>query len=232
MINKQNFTGSTVNEINSYLQELSKRNELTAYFSQTYIVDNKIKIPANMTIIGGTFIAAAGYEDALFGALGDNIRIINATLAAPAHNKTPAIYAQHNKTTTAKISNVIGLFSNNHNNVGLINCVCDKIIPAKINNGLGIIENCVIKDTPMFIWATNSKMHVSNNIVSMCNTGLDYYYHVYYLDKNSELYSNNNQIRCNTSTPFFDIYHLMTAGNNGTYYATGEINGDVIIGNF
>ena len=131
-----------------------------------------------------------------------------------------------------KADNVMGLYSNGYEGIALIDCVCDKIIPAKINNGSGLIQGCRITDTPMFIWATNCRITAAGNEVSICDTGLDRYYHVYYVDQDSELHAINNRIRCDVSTPYHDVFHLMTAGNDGTYRATGLIQGDTVVGNF
>lgn len=226
------FTGTTVAEINSYLSSLASAGEMTARFSGTYTVNKKIVVPEGMTIIGGTFVSDPTYEDALFSAKGDNVRLIGVTLKAPAHDKVPKIYADNNETTSARVSNVMGIFSQLHEGVSLIDCVCINIIPAKINYGSGIIRGCKVIDTPMFVYASLSKMYVSDNEVSICGTGLEKYYHVYYLDQNSELYAYNNRIICDVTRPFFDVYHLMTAGNTGSYHASGVVNGDVVIGNF
>lgn len=232
MSNTYSGDGSA-NDIKNFLYNLSNSGVLTAHFNGEYKnIDDKIPIPGGMSIVGGTFVADSAYADAIFSAQGDNVRLIGVTLKAPSHNKTPSIYTGNNVSTDAKASNVIGLFSNGHDGVALIDCVCDKIIPAKINNSIGIIRGCTITDTPMFVWATNATMHVSNNDVTICDTGLDKYYHCYYLDQNSVLYAHNNRIQCNTETPFADVYHLMTAGNDGTYRATGIVDGDVVIGNF
>lgn len=226
------FTGTTVSQINTYLTTLANAGKMTARFSGTYTVSSKILVPAGMTIIGGTFVAASTYEDALFSAQGDNVHLIGVTMKAPAHDKTPEIYENNNQTTTAKASNVVGIYSQLHEDIALIDCVCVNIIPAKINYGSGTIHGCKVIDAPMFVWTKHSKLFVSDNDVSICDTGLDYYYHVYYLDQNAELYASNNRITCDTTRAFFDVYHLMTAGNKGEYRAKGIVNGDVVIGNF
>ena len=225
------FNG-TAAELSSYLKKLVAAGCYTALLTGSYEVAAKIPIPAGMTIIGGTFTATEDFADAMFSALGDNVRLIGVTLRAPAHNKTPSIHVGNNRPTDALCSNVIGMFSNEHNGIELIRCTCDKIIPAKLNRGYCRIENCHITDAPMFIWSTGAKLTAIGNNVEIADVGLDYYYHVYYCDGDAELLSVNNRIRCDTSVPYFDVYHLMTAGNDGTYRATGLIQGDVVTGNF
>ena len=55
---------------------------------------------------------------------------------------------------------------------------------------------------------------------------------IYYVNENGELVSSNNRISCDTATAYFDVFHLMTANNTGTYHASGVVDGDVITGNF
>lgn len=222
----------TCDDIETYLKGLAAKGHLTATFRGNYIVTQKILVPANMTIIGGTFVAGERFEDALFSAQGDNVRLIGVTMKAPALDKVPSIYAKKGTATTAKDSNVMGLYSDGHEGIALINCVCDKIIPAKIDNGCGVIHDCRIRDCSMFAYATNCRLIVSDNDVSMCDTGLDQYYHVYYVDEDSELLARNNRIRCDTEVAYWDVYHPMTAGNHGEYRARCIIDGDVVTGNF
>ena len=216
----------------SYLNKLASAGTMTARLGGTYTVSKKIPIPAGMTIMGGTFIADAAFEDAMFSALGDGVRLVGVTMAAPALDKIPKIYVENGVETEALDSNVMGIYSDGWDGIELINCVCDKIIPAKINNGSGTIRGCRITDTSMFVWATNCRMTVIHNDISICDTGLDQYYHVYYLDQDSELLSICNRIRCDTAVAYHDIYHLMTKDNDGTYRAKGLAQGDVITGNF
>lgn len=228
------YTGGA-SGIKAYLDELASKGEMVARFSGTYTISSKIAIPAGMTIEGGTFIMNSkpyGEDGAMFSAAGDNVRLVGVTLKSDAHDQIPSIYKENNKSTTAKASNIIGLYSSNHNGVAMIDCVCDKIIPARINGGSVEIKGNKITDTPMFIWASNCDITVSDNDVTICDTGLDYYYHIYYVDKNAELVSSNNRISCDTATAYFDVFHLMTASNTGTYRAKGVVDGDVITGNF
>lgn len=222
----------TAAELSNHLKKLAATGTMTARLGGTYTVNTKIPVPAGMTIIGGTFITDPTFEDAIFSALGDNVRLVGVTMAAPALDKVPKIYTENSVETEALDSNVMGVFSNGWENIELVNCVCDKIIPAKINNGSAIIRGCRVTDASMFIWATNSRISAIANDVSICDTGLDKYYHVYYLDQDSELYTDRNRIRCDTTAPYWDVFHLMTAGNNGTYRASGLCCGDVITGNF
>ena len=225
------FAG-TAAELSDYLKQHAAAGFHTVILSGSYEVAAKIPIPAGMTIIGGKFVATEDFADAMFSALGDGVRLIGVTMAAPAHNKTPSIYVENKASTTAKASNVMGIYSNGYEGIALINCVCDKIIPAKINDGSGLIQGCRITDAPMFVWGTNCRMEAVGNEVSICDTGLDKYYHIYYVDKDSELIAISNHIRCDVATPYPDVVHLMTAGNTGTYRARGVIQGDVICGNF
>lgn len=226
------FQTGTAAELSNHLKQQAASGMNTVRLYGTYEVAQKIPIPAGMTIIGGTFTATEDFADAMFSALGDGVRLIGVTMVAPAHNKTPQIYVENKVSTTAKASNVMGLYANGYEGIALINCVCDKIIPAKINDGSGTIQGCRITDAPMFVWGTNCRITAAGNEVSVCDTGLDEFYHVYYVDKNSELLAINNHIKCDVSTPFFDVYHLLTAGNGGTYRATSLIQGDVVEGNF
>lgn len=230
------YTGDVAG-IKAYLDRLKDKGEMTAQFSGTYMISDKIIIPAGMTIRGGTFIKESmpwteSGDFAIFSAAGDNVRLVGVTLKSNDHDQTPEIYETQEYPTTATISNIIGLYSKDRKNVAMIDCVCDKIIPARINGGSVEIRGNKIIDTPMFIWASNCDITVSDNDVTICDTGLDYYYHVYYLNQNANLVSRNNHIVCNTSTPYFDIFHFMTAGNEGTYNASGIIDGDVVTGNF
>lgn len=215
-----------------YLRDLAENGHHYAWLDGEYLVKERIEIPAGMTIIGGTFVADAGFEDALFRAKGDNVRLIGVTLKAPALDKVPSIYVKNDVQTTSRDSNVMGLYSDGHEGIAMLDCVCDKLIPAKIDNGSGIIHGCRITDCSMFAYATNCRLTVSDNDVSMCDTGLDQFYHVYYLDQDSELVASNNRIRCDTQAAYRDVYHPMTAGNKGKYRATCIIDGDVVVGNF
>lgn len=225
------YTGNS-DGIKDYIKALFNAGIYEAKFKGTYTVKEKIPLYEGMSVIGGTFIADPNYEGSIFAGWGNNIQLINVTLKAPALDKTPQIYVQNKKATSAKDSNVMGIFATDKKGIALINCVTDKIIPAKINNGSGKISGCTITDCSMFVWGTSVELLAENNTVSMCDTGLDYFYHVYYLDGNSKLTAKNNVIKCNTSVPLYDVYHLMTAGNDGTYRASGVVNGDVITGNF
>jgi lysophospholipase L1-like esterase len=219
-------------DVQKHLYDLAKRGQTVARFRGTHIVKKKIKIPASMTVIGGEFIADPSFEDAIFSAGGDWCRLVNVTMKAPALDKVPSIYVKNDVQTTARDSNVMGLYSDGHEGIAMLDCVCDKLIPAKIDNGSGIIHGCRITDCSMFAYATNCRLTVSDNDVSMCDTGLDQFYHVYYLDQDSELVASNNRIRCDTQAAYRDVYHPMTAGNKGKYRATCIIDGDVVTGNF
>ena len=225
------YTGDA-DGVQAYLDALAKDARFVARFDKTFLVASKILIPENMTIIGGAFLVGDDYSDVIFSAQGDNVRLIGVTMAASAQNQTAKIYTENGRETTAKDSNTIGIYSNGHEGVALIDCVTDKIIPAKINNGSGAIRGCRITDCSMFVWGTNVRITAADNDVSICDTGLDYYYHVYYVNQDSELYTSNNRIRCDTSVAYFDVYHPMTAGNDGTYRAKVIADGDVIVGNF
>lgn len=233
-LKKGSYTGDA-SGIKAYLDGLASNGEMVARFSGTYTISSKIVIPAGMTIEGGTFIMNSkpyGEDGAMFSAGGDNVRLVGVTLKSNAHDQTPKIYTENNKTTTAKASNIIGLYTANHYGVAMIDCVCDKIIPARINGGSVEIKGNKITDAPMFIWASDCDITVSDNDVTICDTGLDHYYHIYYVNENGELVSSNNRISCDTATSYFDVFHLMTANNTGTYHASGVVDGDVITGNF
>ena len=225
------YTGDSAG-IDAYLDQVVSKGIYEIRFEGTYTINKKITIPAGLKIVGGTFVADPSFEDAMFSAQGDNIQLVRVTLKAPALDKVPSIFVGNDRETDSKDSNVVGLYSNGHEGIALINCVTDKIIPSKINNGSGIIKDCTIMDCSMFAWATNCQLKTENNDVYICDTGLDYYYHVYYLDQNSVLTSKNNRIRIDTTVPYFDIYHLMTKGNKGTYWASGVVDGDVVTGNY
>ena len=219
-------------DVQKHLYDLAKRGQTVARFRGTHIVKKKIKIPASMTVIGGEFIADPSFEDAIFSAGGDGCRLVNVTMKAPALDKTPKIFVENGVATEAKDSNVTGLYSSNHNGLALIDCHMDKIAPMRINGGSIEVRGCRITDCSMFVWATDCDVVAADNEVHICNTGLDYYYHVYYVNKNSQLFSSNNHIWCETNVPFWDVYHLMTAGNDGAYRASATVDGDVIFGNF
>ena len=222
----------TSKDIDAYLDIYLKQGYKTVNFKGTYTIDKKITIPGGMSLVGGTFITAPGFEGAMFSAQGDNVQLVGMTLKAPALDKVPSIFVENGVKTDSKDSNVMGLYSNGHEGIALVDCTTDKIIPAKINNGSGTIKGCTITNCSMFAWATNCRLTTENNDISICNTGLDRYYHVYYLNKDSVLTSKNNQIRIDTKVPYHDIYHLMTKGNDGTYWATGIVDGDVVTGNY
>ena len=226
------FSDGSATELADRLKSLSAAGVNTVRLYGTYEVSANIPIPGDMTIIGGTFVTTPEFEGTIFTARGDNVRLIGVTMRAPAHDKTPEIFVTNNQETDALCSNVRGLYSNEHDGIALINCICDKIIPGKLNRGHIRIQGCRITDAPMFVWSTGAKITAIDNDVTICDTGLDYYYHVYYCDGDAELLAINNRIRCDVSTPFFDVYHLMTAGNKGEHFATGIIKGDVVSGNF
>ena len=126
-----------------------------------------------MKIVGGTFVTEPAFEGAMFSAQGDSVQLIGVTLKAPALDKVPSIFVENGAKTNSKDSNVMSLYSNGHEGITLVDCTTDKIIPAKINNGSGTIKNCTVKDCSMFIWATNCRMTVECNEVSICDTGLN-----------------------------------------------------------
>jgi hypothetical protein len=223
------YTGDSAG-IQQYLYDLAKAGISVARFEGTYTISEKTYIPAGMTIQGGTFVSDG--EVWMFSAKGDNVRLVNVTLKADRTDRRPDIYEGNSYGGTGTCSNVVGFFSEGHDGVGLIHCVCDGIIPVKFNNGSGVIHGCTVNNAPMFVWGTNVRLIASDNQVSIGDTGLDKYYHVYYLDKDSTLTALHNRIRCDTAVAFADVYHLMTAGNDGTYRAKGIVDGDIVVGNF
>lgn len=223
------YTGDSAG-IQQYLYDLADAGISVARFEGTYTISEKTFIPGGMTVLGGTFVSDGPVW--MFSAQGDNVRLVNVTLKADRTDRRPDIYEGNSYGGTGTCSNVVGFFSEGHDGVGLIHCVCDGIIPVKFNNGSGVIHGCTVNNAPMFVWGTNVRLIASDNQVSIGDTGLDKYYHVYYLDKDSTLTALHNRIRCDTAVAFADVYHLMTAGNDGTYRAKGIVDGDIVVGNF
>lgn len=223
------YTGDSAG-IQQYLYDLADAGISVARFEGTYTISEKTFIPGGMTVLGGTFVSDGPVW--MFSAQGDNVRLVNVTLKADRTDRRPDIYEGNSYNGTGTCSNVVGFFSEGHDGVGLIHCVCDGIIPVKFNNGSGVIHGCTVNNAPMFVWGTNVRLIASDNQVSIGDTGLDKYYHVYYLDKDSTLTALHNRIRCDTAVAFADVYHLMTAGNDGTYRAKGIVDGDIVVGNF
>lgn len=223
------YTGDSAG-IQQYLYDLADAGISVARFEGTYTISEKTFIPGGMTVLGGTFVSNGPVW--MFSAQGDNVRLVNVTLKADRTDRRPDIYEGNSYSGTGTCSNVVGFFSEGHDGVGLIHCVCDGIIPVKFNNGSGVIHGCTVNNAPMFVWGTNVRLIASDNQVSIGDTGLDKYYHVYYLDKDSTLTALHNRIRCDTAVAFADVYHLMTAGNDGTYRAKGIVDGDIVVGNF
>jgi hypothetical protein len=208
--------------------------------------NSTIKFDANAKIItlqkgkvDGTFGFAVGGWN-LFSAGGPGIKLVGVTLKANSMKQKPQIYftnnydgaTDRNKEYWGWDSNVIGLFSSKNSDISLIRCKFEKIIPARVNSGYVLISECVAQDCSMFVWCSDVKCVARDNRIHMCNTGLDSYYHVYYVNQNSEIITENNRIYCDTDYPYCDVYHLMTAGNKGNYRVTGLAQGEVVHGNF
>lgn len=228
----------------------------------------------------------------IFNVQGDNVIFENVTLKATTMCNRPSIYSTHldfsgqadqkrpsppsssegptdidflsNESTKSWgwSSNIIGLFVSTKKNIKMINCHCDKIIPARISQGgIFVIDSCFIDNCPMFIWGGGPDKEVykqdgsfvgtssdsdkneipyyhlgtitaKNNIVYISDTGLIYRYHVYYLAGNIEFIAENNQIYYNGSIPYSDVYHFMTQGNKGETRVRAYIKGDYVKGNF
>lgn len=200
-------------------------------FDETYYLSEEITIKSNKFLVGnGTKIIAPSLN-AINSDVSENsiFRVILGPVAKFAgieficeNNQVPGIYKTAGEETIYKLSNkysVLGIQST----LIIDNCKFTDIYGVSNVHGDIDITNCTGTGVGMFAYINEGVLRSSNNVIDMAAS--DLYYHVYYINKNGNLYSYNNKF--NTDI-LYDIYHLHTSDSNP--FAT--VYNDVISGKY
>ena len=196
--------------------------------------DTLYEINKDLTIKGGKFIltprecTSGDYGvKPLFRITNSDVTIDNITLEAESYNENPFIYVREGAEITNQTDSNIEMVTCSNSKVTIENSTIKNCIGCYgSNSNIKLINNNFIGS--MFVFGSTNVVESKGNIIEVQESNLINYYHVYYLDTNSDLKVSNDNVKSNSL--FFDVIHTgLSQENQGL---NCEIHNSSIVGKF